>query len=108
MNIDRHVNAHLDFFDQLVTGDGDSAAKHREFYNEYRSVMDLTAEFFLQTIDTVFVKHALPKGEMKHRAMPVDLSAIRRVGLLTVKVKTTTFRGSAKPLPRKTSRRCPA
>jgi poly(3-hydroxybutyrate) depolymerase len=65
--------------------------------------MDLTAEFFLQTVDTVFVKHALPKGEMKHRAMPVDLSAIRRVGLLTVKVKTTTFRGSAKPLPRKTS-----
>jgi poly(3-hydroxybutyrate) depolymerase len=43
--------------------------------------MDLTAELFLQTIDTVFVKHALPKGEMKHRAMPVDLSAIRRVGL---------------------------
>ena len=69
MNIDRHVNAHFDFFDHLVTGDGDSAARHREFYNEYRSVMDLTAEFFLQTIDTVFVKHALPKGEMKHRAM---------------------------------------
>jgi len=46
--------------------------------------MDLTAEFFLQTVDTVFVKHALPKGEMKHRAMPVDLSAIRHVGLLTV------------------------
>jgi poly(3-hydroxybutyrate) depolymerase len=46
--------------------------------------MDLPAEFYLQTVDTVFVKHALPKGEMKHRGAPVNLSAIRRVGLLTV------------------------
>ena len=51
---------------------------------QYRSVMDLPAEFYLQTVDTVFVKHALPKGEMKHRGAPVNLSAIRRVGLLTV------------------------
>jgi poly(3-hydroxybutyrate) depolymerase len=98
MNIDRHVNAHLDFFDQLVTGDGDSAAKHREFYNEYRSVMDLTAEFFLQTIDTVFVKHALPKGEMKHRGMAVDLSAIRRVGLLTVEGENDDISGIGQTL----------
>ena len=46
--------------------------------------MDLPAEFYLQTVDTVFVKHALPKGEMKPRGAPVNLSAIRRVGLLTV------------------------
>jgi len=98
MNIDRHVNAHLDFFDHLVTGDGDSAAKHREFYNEYRSVMDLTAEFFLQTIDTVFVKHALPKGEMKHRGMAVDLSAIRRVGLLTVEGENDDISGIGQTL----------
>ena len=98
MNIDRHVNAHFDFFDHLVTGDGDSAAKHREFYDEYRSVMDLTAEFFLQTIDTVFVKHALPKGEMKHRAMPVDLSAIRRVGLLTVEGENDDISGIGQTL----------
>ncbi|MCW2282245.1 poly(3-hydroxybutyrate) depolymerase [Rhodoblastus acidophilus] len=84
MNFDRHVNAHLDMFNHLVQGDGDSAEKHREFYDEYLAVMDLTAEFYLQTIDTVFVHHALPKGEMLHKGEKVDLKAIRRVGLLTV------------------------
>jgi poly(3-hydroxybutyrate) depolymerase len=84
MNIDRHVTAHLEFFDHLVKGDGDSARKHREFYDEYRSVMDLPAEFYLQTVDTVFVKHALPKGQMKHWGTPVDLRAVCHAGLLTV------------------------
>jgi poly(3-hydroxybutyrate) depolymerase len=98
MNMDRHVSAHFDFFDHLVTGDGDSATKHREFYDEYRSVMDLTAEFYLQTIDTVFVKHALPKGEMKHRGMLVDLSAIRRVGLLTVEGENDDISGIGQTL----------
>jgi poly(3-hydroxybutyrate) depolymerase len=84
MNLDRHVNAHLEMFNHLVEGDGDSAEKHREFYDEYLAVMDLTAEFYLQTIDTVFVHHALPKGEMIHNGEKVDLKAIRRVGLLTV------------------------
>ncbi|MFZ0496959.1 MAG: polyhydroxyalkanoate depolymerase, partial [Methylocella sp.] len=54
MNIDRHITANLEFFDHLVSGDGDSARKHREFYDEYCSVMDLPAEFYLQTVDTVF------------------------------------------------------
>ena len=93
MNIDRHVTAHLEFFDHLVRGDGDSARKHREFYDEYRAVMDLPAEFYLQTVDTVFVKHALPKGEMTHRGAPVDLSAIRRVGLLTVEGENDDISG---------------
>ena len=84
MNFDRHVNAHLDMFNHLVEGDGDSAEKHRDFYDEYLAVMDLTAEFYLQTIDTVFVHHLLPKGEMKHRGELVDLKSIRRVGLMTV------------------------
>ncbi|MGO9389859.1 polyhydroxyalkanoate depolymerase [Rhodoblastus sp.] len=84
MNFDRHVNAHLEMFNHLVEGDGDSAEKHRDFYDEYLAVMDLTAEFYLQTIDTVFVHHLLPKGEMKHRGAFVDLKAIRRVGLMTV------------------------
>ena len=57
MNLDRHVNAHKDLFNHLVAGDGDSAEKHRSFYDEYLAVMDLTAEFYLQTIDSVFVKH---------------------------------------------------
>ena len=84
MNLDRHVNAHLSMFNHLVKGDGDSAEKHREFYDEYLAVMDLTAEYYMQTIETVFVRHQLPKGEMKHRGAPVDLAAIRRCGLLTV------------------------
>ena len=62
MNLDRHMNAHKDLFMHLVHGDGDSADKHKEFYDEYLSVMDLTAEFFLQTVETVFVNHDLPKG----------------------------------------------
>ncbi len=84
MNIDRHVNAHLDMFNHLVKGDGDSAEKHREFYDEYLAVMDLTAEYYMQTIETVFVRHLLPKGEMTHRGEKVDLTAIRKCGLMTV------------------------
>jgi poly(3-hydroxybutyrate) depolymerase len=93
MNIDRHITANLDFFDHLVSGDGDSARKHSEFYDEYCSVMDLPAEFFLQSVDTVFVKHELPKGEMTHRGARVDLSAIRRVGLLTVEGENDDISG---------------
>jgi poly(3-hydroxybutyrate) depolymerase len=84
MNLDRHVNAHLDMFNHLVDGDGDSAEKHRDFYDEYMAVMDLDAAYYLQTIDTVFVEHALPKGAMKHRGALIDLKAIQRCGLMTV------------------------
>jgi poly(3-hydroxybutyrate) depolymerase len=84
MNIDRHIEAHRDLFQHLVSGDGDSAQKHREFYDEYLAVMDLAAEFYLQTVETVFIRHALPKGEMHHRHRRVDPSKIRRVALLTV------------------------
>src|SRR5215213_8063939 len=71
-------------FNHLVEGDGDSAEKHREFYDEYLAVMDLTAEFYLQTLDTVFVHHALPRGRMTYRGRKVDLSNIQRVALMTV------------------------
>jgi poly(3-hydroxybutyrate) depolymerase len=84
MNLNRHVSAHLEMFNHLVKGDGDSAEKHREFYDEYLAVMDLTAEYYMQTIETVFVRHSLPKGEMTHRGEIVDLAAIRRCGLMTV------------------------
>ena len=84
MNMDRHVTAHYEMFKHLVSGDGDSAERHRDFYDVYLAVMDMTAEFYLQTIETVFVKHALPKGEMTHRGKPVDLTAVRRVALMTV------------------------
>ena len=84
MNLDRHVSAHFDMFNHLVSGDGNSAEKHREFYDEYLAVMDLAAEYYMQTVETVFVRHALPKGEMTHRGRRVDLTAIRKAGLLSV------------------------
>jgi poly(3-hydroxybutyrate) depolymerase len=84
MNLDRHMNAHKDLFFHLVRGDGDGAEKHREFYDEYLAVMDLTAEFYLDTVDTVFVRHLLPRGLMRHRGQLVDPTRIRRVGLLTI------------------------
>jgi len=93
MNLDRHVGAHHDMFIHLVRGDGDSAQKHREFYDEYLAVMDLTAEFYLQTVDTVFIRHSLPKGEMTHRGEPVDPSKIRNVGLLTVEGENDDISG---------------
>jgi poly(3-hydroxybutyrate) depolymerase len=84
MNLDRHITRHRDYFFHLVLGDYDSAKKHRAFYDEYRAVMDLTAEFFLQTVDTVFVHHLLATGEMRHRGRLVSPSAIRRVALMTI------------------------
>jgi poly(3-hydroxybutyrate) depolymerase len=84
MNIDRHMLAHWEMYNHLVEGDGDSAEKHRDFYDEYMAVMDLTEEFYLQTVDVVFCRHLLPRGEMLHRGELVDLKAIRRTGLMTV------------------------
>ena len=86
-------------FNHLVSGDGDSAEKHREFYDEYLAVIDLTAEYYMQTFKTVFVRHALPKGEMTHRGQLVDLTAIRNAGLLTVEGEKWRHFSSARPTP---------
>jgi poly(3-hydroxybutyrate) depolymerase len=93
MNMERHVQAHRDFFQHLVAGDGEDADKHRDFYDEYLAVMDLTAEFYLQTVDTVFLRHALPKGEMIHRNEKVDPAAITKVALLTVEGENDDISG---------------
>ena len=93
MNLDRHIEAHRNLFLHLVKGDGDSAQKHREFYDEYLAVMDLAAEFYLQTVETVFIRHALPKGEMTHRGAQVDPGEIRRVALLTVEGENDDISG---------------
>jgi poly(3-hydroxybutyrate) depolymerase len=93
MNLDRHIVAHQDYFAHLVRGDGDSADKHREFYDEYLAVMDLDAPFYLQTVDTVFVRHALPKGEMTHRGQPVDCSKIVSTALMTVEGENDDISG---------------
>jgi poly(3-hydroxybutyrate) depolymerase len=93
MNLERHIEAHRNLFTHLVKGDGDSAQKHREFYDEYLAVMDLSAEYYLQTVDTVFVRHDLPKGTMTHRGAPVDLARIRRVALLTIEGENDDISG---------------
>lgn len=84
MNLDRHIEAHHEFYMNLVRNDGDPAEKHREFYDEYMAVMDLDAAFYLDTVDTVFIRHALPQGKMTFRDRSVDPSAIRNVALLTI------------------------
>lgn len=84
MNLDRHVGAYFRLFEHLVRGDGDSVAQHRAFYDEYRSVMDLPAEYYLETIKTVFQDHALPKGTMTWRGEKIDPGAITKTALLTI------------------------
>jgi len=84
MNIERHMEAHVGLYNHLVEGDGDSADQHRSFYDEYLAVMDLPGEFFLQTIRTVFKRHALPRGIMTHRDNLVEPAAIRKTALMTV------------------------
>ena len=84
MNLERHLEAHRNLFLNLVKGDGDSAQKHKEFYDEYLAVMDLCAEFYLQTVETVFIRHDLPNGRMTHRGVRIDPAKIRRVALMTV------------------------
>ncbi len=84
MNLDRHMDAHRQLFWHLVEGDDESAEKHSDFYDEYMSVMDLTAEFYLQTVDRVFVNHALPKGTYTHRGESVDPGKITKTALMTI------------------------
>ena len=98
MNLDRHVTAHREMFNHLVSQDGDAAEKHREFYDEYLAVMDLTAEFYLQTVEMVFVQHLLPKGEMTHRGEPVDLMAIRRCAIMAVEGERDDISGIGQTL----------
>jgi poly(3-hydroxybutyrate) depolymerase len=98
MNLDRHLTAHRHMFNHLVSGDGDAAEKHREFYDEYLAVMDLTAEFYLETVAKVFVDHELPKGEMLHRGEPVDLLAIRRCAIMAVEGEKDDISGVGQTL----------
>jgi poly(3-hydroxybutyrate) depolymerase len=84
MNEDKHVDAHRRYFESLVEGDGDGVEKHEQFYDEYLSVLDLTEEFYLQTIDIVFQQHLLPRGLLQHRGETVDLTAITDIGLATI------------------------
>ncbi len=84
MNLDRHVASLNELFDHLVEGDEEEAGRKRSFYEEYLAVMDLPAEFFLQTVKTVFQDHELPEGVMRARWQPVDLGKITKTAILCV------------------------
>ena len=84
MNLGSHLISHWEMFKHLVVGDEEGAAATRRFYDEYRSVCDMTAEFYLQTVDVVFQRHLLPKGELMHHGHPVDPKAIKDTALLAI------------------------
>lgn len=84
MNLGNHLMSHWQMFRHLVQGDEESAEATKKFYDEYRSVCDMTAEFYLQTVNEVFKKHSLPKGELRHRGALVDTRAIGDIALLAV------------------------
>lgn len=84
MNLDRHIGAHLGQFRALVSGNDQAAAAHRRFYNEYQAVMDLPAEFYLETVKRVFQDHDLPLGRFIYKGEVVRPAAIRRTAILTV------------------------
>src|SRR6266567_1200493 len=84
MNLGSHLISHWEMFKHLVVGDEEGAEPTQKFYEEYRSVCDMTAEFYLQTVDVVFQKQLLPKGEMEHRGRRVDPQAIRDTALLAI------------------------
>src|SRR6516225_3045781 len=84
MNLERHIKQHLDLANHLIKGDKEKAAVIKTFYDEYFAVMDLTAEFYIETVRDVFQEHLLPRGKMTFRSRPVNPAAIKRMGLMTV------------------------
>ena len=84
MNKDRHVNAFKEYYQHLVDDEFDKAEVTRTFYEEYMAVADLSAEFYIETVDLVFQKYALPKGELTFRGRSVNPAAIRRTALVTI------------------------
>jgi poly(3-hydroxybutyrate) depolymerase len=84
MNPDRHVEAHRRMFNHLIKGDEDSASAHRRFYDEYLAVMDVPANYYLQTVESFFQKHELATGTLQVRGETVVPAAIERTALLTV------------------------
>lgn len=93
MNLGNHMMSHWGMFKHLVDGDGESAEATKKFYEEYRSVCDMAAEFYLQTVQEVFQKHSLPKGELMHRGVRVDPGALKDTGLLAVEGENDDISG---------------
>ena len=84
LNVDRHLDAHVNQFSNLVRGDGESAEAHRRFYDEYLAVMDLTAEFYLQTVDRVFKRRLMALGQYEYRGRRIEPAAIEDIALFTI------------------------
>jgi poly(3-hydroxybutyrate) depolymerase len=84
MNIASHVGAHLRYVEDLIEGEAAAVDVHERFYDEYFSVMDLTAEFYVQTVESVFQRFDLARGEMTHRGRPVEPAAVSRTALMTI------------------------
>jgi poly(3-hydroxybutyrate) depolymerase len=84
MNVNRHYNAHQELYEHLRNGEHEKAQTIKAFYDEYFAVLDLAAEFYLETVSWVFQESRLPKGELTFRGQPVDLKAIRKTAMLTV------------------------
>jgi polyhydroxyalkanoate depolymerase len=84
MNLERHIKQHMDLHNHLVKGETEKAATIKTFYDEYFAVMDLPAEFYIETVRDVFQEHLLPQGKLTFRSRPVDPAAVRRMGLMTV------------------------
>ena len=84
MNLNNHLSSHFQFFRDLITGDGDSAEKHRAFYDEYLAVMDLPADYYLETLEAVFIEHHLPQNNMQWRGQTLDMTAIEAPALMTI------------------------
>ncbi|MDE2341453.1 MAG: polyhydroxyalkanoate depolymerase, partial [Alphaproteobacteria bacterium] len=93
MNLGNHLMSHWDMYKHLVAGDGESADATKAFYDEYRSVCDMTAEFYLQTVDAVFQRHLLPRGEFMHRGTRIDPGAITRTALLSIEGENDDISG---------------
>jgi poly(3-hydroxybutyrate) depolymerase len=84
MNPERHFQSHWDFYQDLVKGDLEDADSHRRFYDEYNAVLDMPAEYYLETVEVVFQRHLLPKGEWVVRGERVDPGAIQGTAIMTI------------------------
>ena len=94
MNPDRHLDAHKKFYDHLIRGDGESAEAHRQFYDEYNAVLDMPAEYYLETVKAVFQEFQLPTGRMIVRGVPVKPETIRKTALFTVEGELDDISGN--------------
>ncbi|HWA12231.1 MAG TPA: polyhydroxyalkanoate depolymerase [Burkholderiales bacterium] len=94
MNPDRHADAHWQFYNHLIEGDGESAEGHRRFYDEYNAVLDMPAEYYLDTIKVVFQEFHLPRGKWVVRGAPVRPEAIRKTSLFTIEGELDDISGN--------------